>query len=329
MKSQIRTFLAVALLTVTIWVWADLEQVQQTGIVVENVEVLVPQNYEIERISPARLKVVIEARQREIQDLRHSPELHEARFDLRDREIADESLSLPVVEGFRHWAGVRIVEILEGESDRRVDQVTVALDRQTQVPVPVRVNVLGATATDASAIPPEVTATVSASDLAELPEGKRYARATVEVKAMQPGRLIEEAVALEPRLGGADGIPARFSPPRVLVRATLESALKTQTLKGVRVVLVVSPDKLKDYEIVFQDDAPPGPVELEVEGRPALVEPLTPEKLSLQVIINPDDKPVEGAWIGRDPMVVGLPPGVTVVGRLPTVNFNLKRRAGP
>jgi hypothetical protein len=329
MKSRIRTFLAVSLLTITIWVWADMEQLNQDEIVVEDIEVLVPQSFEVESVTPTKLKVQVEGRHSEIQELSHGPERPEARFDLRDREINGESISLVAAEGFRHWTGVRVVQVLEGDTDRRLDQITVALDRLTEITVPVRVNVLGASATDARAVPPEVKATVSASELATLPEAKRYARATVEVGTMPPERRIDEEVALESRLGAADGIPARFTPARVRVQAALKAAVTPQTLQGVEIVFVVPPEKLEEYEVVFQDNSPPGPVDLTVEGRRELVEPLTARQVSLQVVVTPDDKPVEGAWIGRDPKVVGLPPGVTVVSGLPTVNFNLKRRTNP
>jgi len=64
---------------------------------------------------------------------------------------------------------------------------------------------------------------------------------------------------------------------------------------------------------------------LEVEGPTPAVERLKAQDIRVQLVLTADDKPNPGSWLPREPVVVGLPPGVKLVKPLPTVNFNLEK----
>jgi hypothetical protein len=167
---------------------------------------------------------------------------------------------------------------------------------------------------------------VAESALAALPEAKRYASARLAVTAALKDTQIEQNVALEPRLGGADGIEAALEPPTVRVTAQLESTLSTKALTQIAILIAGPPEMLNTYDVVFQEDAD-RLIDLKVQGPRQLVEPLTGQDVRVELVLAPDDRPTgEGTWIPRVPKVFGLPVGVEVVGPLPTINFNLKKR---
>jgi len=332
MKETIRNVLAVVLLTATIWVWADLEQQHEQALVVP-VEVNVPPGFVVLRLTPDRVKVWIRGPVGEIQALDGTPEgtpdLKVCRFALTDPEkLQSGTLRLRASDGFRQWNERRLsVVAVTTVADEPIPEITVEVGRLVDVSVPVVVRVTGAIAAETTVKPPEVKATVREAELAEVPQTKRYAVAPVEIKSIPDSRVIEETVTLDPRLGGAEGIEATFTPKRVTVTVTLVSAVVTKALPQVPITIAMPIETMKTYQVVFQDTVPPLPVDLKIEGPREIVERLTPGQVSLQLVITPADKPVEqGTWIGREPRVVGLPVEVKAVEALPTVNFNLKRR---
>jgi len=197
--------------------------------------------------------------------------------------------------------------------------------------VPVKVSIPGYTLSgEATVEPPEVAAMVAESDLSGLAEAtKRYASARLTFTLPPKDLLVEREVALESRLGGADGIEAVFDPPVVRVTAQLESTVTPKTLPQLQILISGPAEMLNTYEVVFQENAD-RLLNLKVEGPRQLVEPLTAQDVRVELVLETDDRPTsEGTWIPRVPRVIGLPAGVEVVGPLPTINFNLRRRTEP
>jgi len=326
MSERVRTFLAVVTLTAVIWVWADLEQRREDKQEVP-VEVTAPSGYVVRGFAPKHIEVTFIGPKGEIDQLRAKPEDMVCRIALTGPQLQTGRVVVPAKEGFTHWHRLDILKIADNDNTITDGEIVVNLDRRVPQRVPVRVDVKGATLASQPAVEPaEVTATVSESELANLPEAKRFASALLVVAPAPKELKIEREVSLEPRLGGADGIEATFQPAAVRITAQLESTVSTKTIEQISILIAGPPEMLNPYEVVFQEDAD-RLIDLKVQGPRQLVEPLTAQDVRVELVLAPDDRPTsEGTWIPRPPKILGLPAGVEVVGPLPTINFNLKKR---
>jgi len=333
MSERLRSILAVAVLTAAVWVWADLEQTGENQARVP-VQVSVPANYVIRRVTPEYVTVKFKGPLGELQALKTSPEDMVCRYDLPESELKGNRAVLKTRDGFRHWQTRRItVTDTSDESENTADgTITVDFDRLVEVKVRVEPAVTGAVATAVTAQPPEVMARVAESAVKALPEAKRYVVARLAISSTPPTQQVEMEVPLECRIGGADGIEAELNPPIVKVTARLGSAVTTKSLGRFSILVTAPPEMLNRYRVIFQPEAPRW-VELEVQGPGPDLERLTPQDLRVQLILTADDKPDPDSWLPGKPTVVGLPPGVKLVKPLPTVNFNLEKQtekaAGP
>ncbi len=328
MSERVRTVLAVALLTATLWVWTDLEQ-QDTATLTVPVRVIPPTGYDVvERtVTPDAVRVTVRGRRGEIQQLKANEEVKVCRFTLTGEDIVDGRATLRTREGFRHWLdlGVTVSEI-RTETGEVNAEVRARLVRFVRVTVPVEIEVQGATAAAKAAQPASVTAVVTEANLAAVPEMRRHALAVLRIEAMPEDAEVTREVSLEPRLGGRDGMEAKFEPPIVTVTARLESAVIQKTLPPLPVEVAGPLLVLGTYRVVFQEDAS-RVVHVKVEGPPKVVDPLTERQVQVQLELTPEDRPaVQGAWLSRVPVVYGLPPGVRLAEPLSTINFNLERR---
>jgi len=328
MSERIRTFLAVAVLTLTIWVWADLElPIPGEDDVPVTVVLPAQSNYRVREISPQRVHVTYKGPRGKIDDLKNHEDLRVCRITLTDAQLRSGVLTFRAAEGFRPWSNDYRLDINSVEPD----EIRVDLARQVTVKVPVRVQVTGATVRDPiKTEPAEVEATVAESDLAALPEARRYAVATLSLTGATENQQVERDVPIEKRLGGADGIEATFAPSVVHVTAYLESPVIKTSLGKFMITVAGPPEKLNRYQVVFAEDAERW-VDLTVEGPRPDVERLVqqPQSLRVELVLTPDTEPVPGAWIPGHPVVIGLPPTVKIVGDLPAVNFNLKELPAP
>ena len=326
MSERIRTFLAVAVLTIAVWVWADLEQTEPGEDLVP-VVINGPPVFQIRDINPKQLTVKYEGPKGELESLNASLKDRVCRFNLTEAELKTTPLVLPAREGFRHWTGRRIAvtEIRNQHGATFDGKIYANASRLVTVKeVDVKVQVTGAVAKNPHAEPAKVTARVAAADLAKLPEGRRFAVANVEVTTLPEDMQLKEPVLLDSKLGGPDGIDATFDPPTVTVRAMLESAVTRKGFGRLPILISAPSEMLNRYRIVFQPEADRW-VELEVEGPTPAVERLKAQDIRVQLVLTADDKPNPGSWLPREPVVVGLPPGVKLVKPLPTVNFNLEK----
>jgi hypothetical protein len=320
MSERLRSILAVAVLTLTIWVWADIEQTVPGGEHDMPVLVTVPANsgYVVRDVVPRRIRASLRGPSGQLAELKKSQEDMACKFFLTDAQLHSGTLPLRAADGFQHLQRYRVDAIDVLPSEIRVD-----LARQVAVKVPVRVQVTGATLGEpATSQPADVMATVAETDLAALPEAQRYAVASLAITTVPESQLVDRDVALDKRLGGPDGIEATFDPPAVKVLAHLESPVIKTSLGRFPITVGGPPDILNRYQIVFPEDADRF-VELNVQGPRPEVEKLTAQGVRVELVVTADTKPVAGAWIPGHPVAIGLPPTVKVVGDLPTVNFNL------
>jgi len=331
MNERIRTLLAVVVLTAVIWVWADLELSREETFDVP-VVVSVPPDYLVRRVTPDHVFVKFKGPKGEIDELRTTPDALACRITLAGADLKTGRVVARAADGFDHWKPYRVnlVGIMDETGQVTSGEVIVELDRLVRLRVPVKPIITGYTVTGQPTVdPPEVTTVVAESALAALPEAKRYASARLAVTAVPKDSQIEQNVALEPRLGGTDGIEAAFEPTTVRVTAQLESTLSTKALTQIAILIAGPPEMLNTYDVVFQEDAD-RLIDLKVQGPRQLVEPLTGQDVRVELVLAPDDRPTsEGTWIPRVPKIFGLPVGVEVVGPLPTINFNLKKRGEP
>jgi hypothetical protein len=326
MSERLRTILAVTVLTLAIWVWADLEQTAPPREVQVPVRVVLPPDYMAKTLSPTEVTVMFQGPKGEVEKLAASAEEMVCRLEPTDQELKNAPagrLVLHAADGFKHWPRrIVITDILADHAGASTSDIVVQLDHMMKVRVDVKVAVTGAVATVAMAQPAEVEARVAESDWNRLAESKRFAVAPLVVSTLPPGGQIVQEVSLEPRLGGPDGIKASFDPPIVKVTAKLESALVTRTLKGLPVRVGAMPESLNRYQIVFQPGAQLT-VDLEVQGPAPDVERLEPGNLYVLLELSAEDKPEPDSWLPGKPKVIGLPPNVKLVRPLPTINFNL------
>ncbi len=326
MSERIRTFLAVVVLTIAIWVWADLEQTGESEYLVP-VAINGPAGFRISDVNPTQLTVKFVGPKGELQSLTAAPQEKVCRFNLTEAELKSNSLVLPARDGFRHWIGrhIAVTEIRDEHGAAFDGKIYANASRLVTVEkVRVVVQVTGAVTKAATANPHEVTARVAEADLDRLPKSKHFVVAPLNIDVVPESLKVEQKVTLDRHLGGPDGIDATFDPATVTVSAPLESAVTKKALGRLPILISAPPEMLNRYRIVFQPEADRW-VELEVEGPTSAVERLKPQDVRVQLVLTADDKPNPGSWLPREPVVVGVPPGVKLVKPLPTVNFNLEK----
>jgi hypothetical protein len=329
MKERIGTILAVTVLTVAIWVWADLEQTAPPREIVVPVKVIVPPDYIVRDISPREISVTFQGPKGEVEKLMASTEPLVCRLELSDQDLRSQELSKPLVihstTGFRDWADRRLVLLdCKGEHGGRVDgDVEISVDRLVRVKVRVEPHITGAVAAAVAAQPAEVEARVAELELKKLPEARRVAIAPVQISSMPENPQIEREAPLDRRLGGENGIEASFDPPIVKITARLESTLATKNLGRFPILISAPPEVISRYRVTFQrpDDRT---VELEIRGPAPEIERLQPQDVRIQLVLTADDKPNPGTPTPGKLEVIGLPQGVKLAKPLPTVNFYLE-----
>ncbi|HUU10909.1 MAG TPA: hypothetical protein VM431_10280 [Phycisphaerae bacterium] len=327
MSERLQTFLAVTVMTIAIWVWADLEQTKE-GDAQMPVRVNVPADYVVLSVNPQQVLVTFRGPSGEIEKLKVATGDRECRFDLKEADIKEKRLVLKARDGFGHWSE-RVVptDIVNDDETVPDDEVHVTLDHLVPITVTVQVQVTGAVAKSPKAVPGKVTARVLESELEALPKDRRFAVAAIDIETIPEDLQIEQNVTLDRHLGGPGGIEATFEPPIVKIIAPLESTVKTKSLGRFPILILAPPEVLNRYRIVFRPEAERW-VELDVEGPGPAVERLKPQDVRVQLLLTEDDKPSPGSWLPREPVVRGLPPGVKVTKPvpLPTVNFNLEKQ---
>jgi hypothetical protein len=330
MSEHIQTILAVTFLTAAIWVWADLEQTDETEEQVP-VKVAVPGDYSVQSISPSMVYVHFKGPRSEVQRLKNAlADEIACRLEVPEQDAKPGPVTLHAREGFQHWPPRITIIAVRGQGDGVTGgDVTVRLDRVIRVRVPVIARITGAEAGLVTVQPDKVEARVAVSEFAALPEAKRHAIALLPVLSIPANLKAEADVSLEPKLGGPDGIDASFEPSIVKVTAQLKSKPGAKQLGPFKIQVTAPPRVVNLYNIVFQPDTNLS-VLLDVEGPEADLERLKPTDngITVQLVLTDDDKPEATTWNPREPVVMGLPPGIKLTKSLKPINFNLVEKSG-
>jgi len=326
MIEHLKTFLAVTVLTVAIWVWADLEQTGTSEEVVP-VDIRVPADYRVRTIHPTQLTVTLKGPEGELQGLAGDAGEKVCRFSLTKADLQNRLLLLPAQDGFRHLNDLRVAvtDIRDADGNPFDGKIQAEATHLVEVRnVRVDVQVTGAVASAKSAEPAEVTARVAEPDLEGFPDAKRFVVAPLDVDTVPQDLQVRQEVTLDRRLGGPDGIEATLEPPIVTVSARLQAAVTTRNVGRFPILISGPPEVLNRYRVVFQQDAERW-VELDVTGPGPAVERLRPQDLRVQLTLTDDDKPSPGSWLPGQPTVVGLPASVQLTKALRPINFNLEK----
>jgi len=328
MSERIRSILAVIVLTIAVWVWADLEQ-PKPGETQVPVKVIVPADYVVRSVTPEYVTVKFMGPLGQVEDLKTSPEDNVCRFVLTEADLKASRLTLHARDGFRHLAKRRIVvtsikDDHDEASDRDIQIVVDHMARLNDIPVTVSVP----QGVQASVSPPEparVSARVAESLLLKVPAAKQSAVALLPVDRLSENQEVTLDVPLEPRLGGADGVEAVFEPSFVKITAKLQSKPITKVFPRMPVLISATEDVLRKYRIVFQQPENDLWVELEVQGPAPDVEKLKAQDLRVLLVLTSQHTPNPGSWLPGELTVVGLPPNVRLAKPLPAINFNLEK----
>jgi len=330
MSERLRSILAVIVLTIAIWVWADLEQ-PEPGMWQVPVRVSVPPDYVVRSVTPEVLTVKFKGPLGEIRDLKASPEDMACRFELAEAQLRNSRLTLHARDGLRHWGKWRvdIIAIEDDRTDVADCDIQVVVDHIARLKdVPVVVNVPpGVMASVTPPDPPRVSARVSESQLRGLAADKRVAVALLPVERLSENEETPLDLPLEPRLGGPTGVEATFDPSFVKVTAKLQSKPITKSFPRMPVFFSATEDVLRKYRIVFQQPENDLWVDVEVQGPAPDVERLKAQDLRVLLIVTSQHTPNPGSWLPGELTVVGLPPNVKLSKPLPAVNFNLEKPA--
>lgn len=330
MSEHLKTFLAVTVLTIAIWVWADLEQSGTDEDVALPVIINIPKDYRIRNITPSRLTVTLKGPEGELEGLKATPEDRVCRFNLTEADLNTNPIVLPASEGLEHLSAeyrIDATDIRDADGNVFDGRIHAQVTRLVEIKnVRVEVRVTGAVAAAASAQPPEVTARVAEADLEGFPETKRFVVALLDIDTIPQDLQVEQEVTLDRHLGGPDGIEATLDPAIVTASARLQASVTTRNLGRFPILIVGPPEVLNRYRVVFQQEADRW-VELEVEGPGPAVERLQPQDIRVQLVLTEDDKPSPGSWLPATPVVVGLPATVKLTKPLRPVNFNLEKYA--
>jgi hypothetical protein len=330
MSERIRSILAVIVLTIAVWVWADLEQ-PKPGETQVPVRIIVPADYVVRSVSPESLTVKFVGPLGQVEDLKTSPQDNVCRFVLSEADLKSSRLTLRARDGFRHLAKRRIaVTSIKDDHDEASDRdIQVVVDRMARLKdVPVVVSVpQGVQASVSPPQPARVNASVAESLLQKVPAAKRSAVAVLPVDRLSENQEVTLDVPLDPRLGGTDGVEAAFEPSFVKITAKLQSKPTTKLFPRMPVLISATEDVLRKYHIVFQQPTNDLWVELEVQGPAPDVERLKAQDLRVLLIVTSQHTPNPGSWLPGELTVVGLPPNVKLAKPLPAVNFNLEKPA--
>jgi hypothetical protein len=330
MSERIRSILAVIVLTIAVWVWADLEQ-PKPGETQVPVRIIVPADYVVRSVSPESLTVKFVGPLGQVEDLKTSPQDNVCRFALSEADLKSSRLTLRARDGFRHLAKRRIaVTSIKDDHDEASDRdIQVVVDRIARLKdVPVVVSVpQGVQASVSPPQPARVNACVAESLLQKVPAAKRSAVALLPVDRLSENQEVTLDVPLDPRLGGTDGVEAAFEPSFVKITAKLQSKPTTKLFPRMPVLISATEDVLRKYHIVFQQPMNDLWVELEVQGPAPDVERLKAQDLRVLLIVTSQHTPNPGSWLPGELTVVGLPPNVKLAKPLPAVNFNLEKPA--
>jgi len=206
------------------------------------------------------------------------------------------------------------------------------VDRLETLELPVELDYVGATLAEGVEIDPQtVSVTAPENDWQRIrQQQEELVVHTVreELSFVRPGQTETRRVALVASIGG---VPVQLNPKAVTIAFTV--AQRTETLTISVTVQIVSPvdwgtdGTWRDYVLQKKDGNIPWRPEITVTGGKQDLEQLRPEDVQAFVTLTDGDKEPVESWLQR-PVEIRFPAGLSLqlVGERPTVQFKLVRR---
>lgn len=235
-------------------------------------------------------------------------------YTLSGGELVGFLNALPAIRG----RGVSILRIAP-------ESLTFAVDELITVHLPVQAESGTRRLSDVRFDPPEVSVSLARGDWERLDESQRFVRAPLADAAarLSPDDLLDEdRVALDLNIGPVRA--RRLDPSEVAVTARVAANTTRRRIGGVAVQIVASVPFLQRYEIEAADDGE-WLIELEIEGDRTVVDRVRTQDVSAYVPLSAETPTAE---LRAASVVVVLPPGVSLVGRPPQVQYRLNLRNG-
>lgn len=324
---SVRRALVVVPLTMVIWYLAD----QATQIEVEGIGISLEVNPGPERIVEVRepesrnFELTLRGSQRAIDAMRALADNKPVTIEwMPPRSYAEaNTYSLPSAELLNRLPafesrGLTVVIATPATLSFDVDELVTAT-------IPIQPSTTSTRISDVVFTPATVKVAVRKRDWERIPEDQRVAEVKLEsaIKTAQPGKMTNiPRIGVERGFGNAKFV--RVEPDGVSASFKLVEVRDRQTLTGVPVQLVTSPQLWKQYDLVLADPNELR-IDLEVEGDHTTIEALREQDVRAWVVATADlmAAPPEFRSVQVE---VALPPGVSVVPPMRTVRMRLQER---
>ena len=328
--AALNTFFFVTLITVFVWVVAESQTLQQ-GDLSARIRLDVGSTNRAVRVAPeqrwdGRVRLEVEGPAAALDRVREA--LREP-ITLRTAELLPEAgatVSLALRDALaRHpvfaGSGIQLlraepptIRLQTDEVETRTLSVDAALEAgepaRPPTPEPAEVSV-SAPALVWSRLPPRAIARVPAAATAAMTPGEA---STVE------GVRVE----LPRRRGVADddvwGVT--IEPPRVDVRVTLRGGTDELTLPELTIAIALPPDSIGQWDITVEGDRPVVSG-VRVRGPAEAIDRIEADQVALEAVVSLEPGMLQPGMLRRPVRILGLPPGVGVVGDAPTVDLDI------
>lgn len=206
-------------------------------------------------------------------------------------------------------------------------KLVISVDEVESVELPVQVRSGAVRISEIRVEPPQVRASLRRSELEQLPPEQRVVYVDLEERlagSSAPETRRFEGVLVDTKVGGF--VARRIEPPAVNVSLRIEGRQVTRRIEGVPVVLEGSPQLWQHFAADIRDQNE-WLIQIEVVGEPYAVEKLRPADVRAFVRATPEDAATDGEFRTAE-VVVLLPPGLTLAGPPPVVQYRLVQREG-
>lgn len=331
MVQAVKTFLAVVVLTLLIWFYADQAGTRSEDYVVW-LSLRPPGSAQWRFADPnserARVRITLSGTTGALGDVREDLDKNTLRFTyVIEADPPSGPYRVGLLEKLDSFEEVR----RRGLTVRNVDPpaVTVLIDRfvTKELPVVARADTFKIVQTTTVA-PPTVQVTMPESQIDKLEQTEIIAN----IEALEAHRALirEHLMSSESKPGegiGLQDVPL-VRPPgaildyeRVFVRAVIEQREQSKLLRSVYVRFDVSADQWRGYDLEVKDNADLA-LEVKVRGPSDLIASLTPQDVRAYVEIKTGDAIRTEGWLTRTVNFV-LPPGTTLDQTAPQIQFRL------
>lgn len=325
-----RRLLVIAPLTAIVWVLADEASLSQ----IENVPVTLKLTHDagiaVDLDQGTILTVALRGPNRALDQLRIASAQRPLELEWR--------LNGPYAGYGRHELGegelIELLSSLPGLSERGVyaqraapDKLAYSVDEVQVVSFPIEADAGTLQVADVRFEPPEAQVRIRRNDLERLTTSDRIVTAKLTdrltgVTGDEPITL--DRVALERKIDGFDMVGVNPDVVKVTLRVVAEHA-RTR-IESVPVQILASPQFAQSFDIELRD-AGEWLIDLEIEGERTRIAALRPQDVQAYVSFSSSQTP--STEFRSSEVKVLLPPGLSVVGTPPSVQYRLTLRVAP